>query len=265
MRINPEKYKILLIGVSQYPREKQLPNLPAVKTNVKRLYDIFTNSHILGVPRQNIILSIDENKIDIERKLVRFFKHFVNADDTAIIYYSGHGLVSPENLRVYLATKDTSFKLLEAESIEIGYLRSLFNSIITKKKVLFIDACYSGQIHNDFDVNSFTGGYIITSTSDNLPALYPRKAPKNPTYFTGEMIRILHKGLKNQKPYISVAELYREMTERLKKKNLPIPVKSTHSRGNHIIIAKNVYGHRRKPNSNTLSNLISVILPRRKE
>ncbi len=253
--IKPEKYKILLIGVSQYPREKRLSNLPNVKTNIKRLYNLFTDPRILGVPRQNIIVSIDEGKMEIERKLVRFFKHFVNADETAIIYYGGHGIVSAENLHVYLTTRDTTFKLLEAESIDVNYLRSLFNNIITKKKVLFIDACYSGQIHKDFDVNSFTGGYIITSTSENSPALYPKKS-KDPTYFTGEMIKILQKGLRNKKPYISVAELYKELVYRMKKKRLPAPVKSTHSRGNHIVIAKNVYGRRKK---NTSKPLIAKI------
>ncbi len=252
MAFNPQKYKILLIGVSQYPLDKKLPNLPNVKINIRKLYKLFTDPKILGVPKQNIILSLDQGKIEIERKLVYFFKHFVNYDDTAIIYYSGHGLVSPENLKVYLSTRDTTLKLLEAESIEINYLRDLFNNVITQRKVLMIDACYSGRIHSDFDINQFTGGYIITSTSENKPALYPNRKPKEPTYFTGEMIKILNRGLKNKKQYITVAELYREMVARLRRKKLPVPIKSTYNRGHYIIIARNVYGAKRRNNQKTL-------------
>ncbi len=257
-RFDPNKYKILLIGVSQYPNDKLLHNLPNVKSNVKKLYKLFTNPHILGVPKNNIIVSLDEGKIEIERKLVHFFKYFVNSDEIAIIYYSGHGLVSPENLNVYLSTKDTSFELLEAESIEINYLRDLFNNIITQKKVLFIDACYSGKIHNNFNINEFSGGYIITSTTDSKPALYPNGKPKEPTYFTGEMVKILQKGLKHQKEFITVAEMYRELANKLKKKNLPVPVKSTNFRGHHIILAKNNFGkHHNSANSSLFARILS--------
>ncbi len=240
--IDTNKYKILLIGVSQYPNDRKLHNLPNVKSNIKNLYKIFSDPNYLGVPKKNIIVSLDEGKIEIERKLVKFFKHFVQNDDTAIIYYSGHGLISPENFKVYLSTKDTSFSLLEAESIDITQLSHLFNNIITDKKVLMIDACYSGQIHKKINFNEFSGGYIITSTSDNSPSLYPDKKPKYPTYFTGELIDILKKGLHNKKKYITVAEAYRELSKRLKRKKLPIPVKSTSTKGRHIILAKNRYG-----------------------
>ncbi len=62
--------KVLIIGVSEFPDDTSINAIPNVLANVHLLKSSLVNPDIIGIPESNITLSLNENKGQIERKLL---------------------------------------------------------------------------------------------------------------------------------------------------------------------------------------------------
>lgn len=71
-----------------------------------------------------------------------------NVRDQVIIYWSGHGVLSKE-LDYFLATYKMDFNNPEKEGLEYNELENLLDSIPARKRLLFIDACHSGELDKE--------------------------------------------------------------------------------------------------------------------
>jgi WD40 repeat protein len=71
-----------------------------------------------------------------------------NINDKVILSFSGHGLMS-ENFDYYLSSYDTDFKHPEKNGLPYDLIEGLMDSIPARKKLMLIDACYSGEIDKD--------------------------------------------------------------------------------------------------------------------
>lgn len=71
-----------------------------------------------------------------------------NINDKVIISYSGHGLLS-KSLDYYLSTYAVNFDNPEENGLPYDELENLLDSIPARKKLLFIDACHSGEVDKD--------------------------------------------------------------------------------------------------------------------
>ncbi len=69
-------------------------------------------------------------------------------NDKVILSFSGHGLMS-KNYDYYLSTYDTDFNSPEKNGLPYEMIESLMDSIPARKKIMLIDACYSGEIDKD--------------------------------------------------------------------------------------------------------------------
>lgn len=69
-------------------------------------------------------------------------------DDKVIISFSGHGLLS-QDLDYYLAMYDVDFNSPEQKGLPYENLEYLLDGIPARKKLLFIDACHSGELDKD--------------------------------------------------------------------------------------------------------------------
>ncbi len=247
--LDPEKVKILLIGTSIYP-DARLEDIPNVIVNIKLLSELFMDEKYLGIPEDNLFIALNENKLEIERTILRFTREVVDVDDTVIVYYAGHGLISSDDFSLYLATSDTTLDLLEAESLSIKTLKKIFDDIAAQKKILIIDSCHSGQVLTRtmsearskyfIELGQIEGTYILASAPEDSPAFYPEDSPELPTYFTGVLVDVIKNGVQNEMPVITIDDVYNSMRKILKQKHLPEPVRSVFYEGNNIPIAYNV-------------------------
>jgi uncharacterized caspase-like protein len=87
------------------------------------------------VTRENILLLKEELK-----KAKR--------DDVVIISVAGHGVLD-DKLDYYLATHDMNFSNPSGKGIPYEELESLLDGIAPLKKVLFLDACHSGEVDKE--------------------------------------------------------------------------------------------------------------------
>ncbi len=71
-----------------------------------------------------------------------------SVNDKVIVAYSGHGLVS-KNYNYYLSTYNVDFNNPQNGGIPYDVLESLLDSIPSRKKLLLIDACHSGELDEE--------------------------------------------------------------------------------------------------------------------
>jgi len=248
--IDTQKTKVLLIGVSEYVEDETILDIPNIKQNIKLFKEVLLDENIMGIPKENIVVSLNNTKKIIERKLIKASREAEDENYTLLVYYSGHGILSSENFKLYLTSKESSKTYLESDSINIDRFREIIANSRAARKVVILDACHSGQIHNamnDFtstlnsEIKKFKGTYIMTSASEDKPSLFPHKNTNQPTYFTAKLIDVLKKGIDNSNPYISVRDIFNEIYNCFKKQEgLPLPQQSIFKDADSILISKNV-------------------------
>ena len=84
-----------------------------------------------------------ENVLALKEKLL-----LLNEDDKVIVSYSGHGVLSKE-LDYYLSTYSINFDSPEEKGLAYDDLESLLDNIKPRQKMMFIDACHSGEVDKD--------------------------------------------------------------------------------------------------------------------
>lgn len=226
------KYVVLLIGVSTYEKSK-LGDIPNVKANIEQLKNLFLDPGFIGVKESDITTSFNENHFEINRKITDAAQKAKNSDYTLFVYYSGHGVISPVNYHLYFASADIEEKYLDDSSIEAKKLLEKISRSQASRKILLVDACHSGQIHNTMgDVKSnvanlmkdFEGIQYVTACDEYSSALYPKKNPNVPTYFTGAIVSRIHKGLDINRPYLTLREIVDDISADFKERgNMPLP------------------------------------------
>jgi len=232
--LNFDKFKIVLIGVSKYPDDEQIVNVPNIEVNINVLKRLFTDKSFFGINTDNVLVLLNEKKVSIEKQLSTFAKD-TEPDETLIVYYTGHGSVSQDDLSVYLSTIDSISNDVVSTGISVQRIRNLVSSAYAKRKVIILDACYSGAIHSTIsesasfysnDKDDFEGEFIVASSSENEESKYSVTNNSEPTYFTKELVNVLTFGLNNEKPYLSLNEVFNSVNDRLKDNNLPISQKT---------------------------------------
>lgn len=246
--LNYKNYKVILIGVSNYPEDKKVKNVPNIKINIETLNSILTDKSVLGIPQKNVLVSLNKSKVEIEKDLSAFVKN-TNEDDTIIVYYTGHGFISSTSFDLFLATADTQLDYIDSTGISIKRFRQIISQSMAKRKIIILDACHSGGVHNHLSdnrslltsvINKFEGEYVISSSSEDEPSLYPVGKKNQPTYFTGELVNVLATGIDNGNPYITMSEIFKKIFSSLKDKNLPLPQQSNNNNAGDIPIVKNI-------------------------
>lgn len=233
--MNTEKMIALIIGASKF-EDAQISNIPNISTNVKLMKELLTDKQLIGIPEQNIMMSLDETQIEIERKLLDASRKAKNHEYTLLVYYAGHGVISANGYKLFLTAKDTTVSYLDRDGISIENVRDSIRKSRAGRKIVIIDACHSGQMHGtmnnlnsaiQIELNKFEGTYIITSASEDEPALFPHEDTSKPTYFTDYFVKTIREGIDNGQPFITLMELFNEIEAQLRENEKPLPQQSS--------------------------------------
>jgi hypothetical protein len=130
------------IGVSKYKNE------PGKSLNYADK-DISDIADIIHAHDPSVVSRMFLNEHALHDSIFKIQKLLENSkiEDKVIILISTHGIVQGKSL--FLATYDMDF--LHPEHLGLGYeeIQRLLNDIPARKKLLLIDACYSGEIGKD--------------------------------------------------------------------------------------------------------------------
>ena len=133
----------IIIGIQDY---KRVPKAEFANDDARVFYDYAVRG--LGVRPENIKMLIDAEAEDVE--IIRAFENWlpvhVNKNQTDVyVFFSGHGLPSPDGRALYLLPHGVDKQLLARTAVAQKELVAALQAAKPKSVTMFIDSCYSGQ------------------------------------------------------------------------------------------------------------------------
>ena len=227
--IDVAQTQAVLIGVSNYPADKSLHDLPAAKTNIDRLGKVFASSSV-GINKENITIIHNASQ---PQEILRVIKTAAQkAQKSLIIYYSGHGILD-EEFNLYLSTSETKVEDIFFTGVAIDAI----NRVIQKERllvVLILDACFSEKAFEQFRKTNF---YVLASSKKNTPSKYPPE--EEYSAFTEELLNILENGINIRKTELALRDIYLQLEKNLTSKDFPQPRQANTNLVQELIFAKN--------------------------
>ncbi|MYS44986.1 hypothetical protein GTY23_27925, partial [Streptomyces sp. SID5998] len=235
--------RALLVGTGHHLPGSRLPDVPAVSATVRELGRTLVDD--CGLRPENLLppLLDPRDPIELGNAVVAAAKQ---AEDVLLIYYVGHGLVSPGN-ELYLATAATddlaeglAFKALPYQAV-----RDALSNCRARSIIVVLDCCFAGRARGSlgtaatdaFALASLSGSYVLASASRDEQALAMPGEPY--TAFTGELLRFLREGDPGGPPGLTIEGAYRHLRRVLPLRRLPAPERHLSGRAGDLVLAVN--------------------------
>ncbi|MFJ9025433.1 caspase domain-containing protein [Streptomyces sp. NPDC102259] len=238
---DPAKSRAVIVGVDRYDT---LPDLPSVGNNVNRLAKVLGDPELWGLrrPDQCTVLL---NPPSPDAVLDAVHDAAAEAEDALVVYFAGHGLVSP-NGELYLALSNAhAQRLYRAVAYEDLRLQ-LVDTCTATSKVVILDCCYSGRalvghMGTALDVANHAmveGTYLMTASAETKLAW----APEGETYtaFTGELLKALEFGVPGASDPLEMETLFWHVRQELEAKSRPVPQQRARNAGHAIALVATV-------------------------
>jgi hypothetical protein len=136
---------LITIGVSKYKDSRM--NLQFASKDAGDLITLFkeNNKQFSSIQSFNFIdeKATKENILSVKARLING-----KPDDVVMVMVSSHGLLDSE-LDYYIATHDVDFNKPSLRGLAYEALESILDGIPERKKILFIDACHSGEVDKE--------------------------------------------------------------------------------------------------------------------
>ena len=146
--IKKQDLYIVSIGVSEF--EESIYNLEYATKDATDISMLFQNKKNQFNEIHDIRLfdndATVENILEAKKKLMQS-----NVDDLVIVFVASHGLLD-ENMDYFIATHDIEFRNPSVNGLAYEDLESLLDGIPSKKKLMLIDACHSGEVDKEDDL-----------------------------------------------------------------------------------------------------------------
>jgi uncharacterized caspase-like protein len=232
-----------LVGNDTFPNDPSIPPLRFPRNDAKELGEILADQETCGFETKPYLNESSQSVLgDFEETTLELAK-----DDSILFYYSGHGIMSPEN-DLCLASKETKRSRLSATSIEAERVLRFLQRSHAKRRVLILDCCHSGAIGSIFKrgdtdssltalAHSF-GTYILTASTAIQKAEEREKEEDSESgrgngVFTKALIDCLREGANET---VTVDDLYKYAFKRLKETSNQTPKKLGEQEGQPIEI-----------------------------
>lgn len=208
----------VLAGASSY-RDNQLPDLPAVERGISDLGSLLSSGDSLFLPENTMML---QNATT--RELLSHVDEAASlAEETLLIYYSGHGLLDNSG-SLMLSTSDTEFdRGFTAAPYET--VKSLVARSRAQTTIVILDACFSGRaLHAMGPLSGLTpvpSTYVIASTGTNQTSFAYSGEPY--TAFTGALIGVLSNGLPGKGGVLTLDDVWEGTRELCAGRDIPQP------------------------------------------
>jgi hypothetical protein len=223
---DPRFSHAVLIGVSEFRRSADLPNLPAVGNNITDLHATLTNSNHGILLRDNCTVVANPESpgelMDHLRQTVR------RTDDFLFVYYAGHGVRHATKDELYLTVRHTDTDALNGTAVPLDWVKEEIEASPARTRLLVLDCCYSGLAvgtmsttleERDLEVQ---GSAVIASSPKNAPSHSP--VGYRCTAFTSRLVTLLNEGSPNKGEQLTVSTLYSRVSTALVRDGFPRPM-----------------------------------------
>ncbi|MGW0710800.1 caspase family protein [Streptomyces sp. NPDC002643] len=236
---DPAASRAVLIGVDAY---RGLEPLPSVANNLTGLTALLTgpdswrlltgNCEVLRNPTSAA------HVLDVVRKAAR------EAEDAFLVYFAGHGLLSPE-ASLYLALRNSDRERLY-HAVDYNQLRhQVAEECSAVHRVVLLDCCYSGRAMQGYlgsevslaDCGAVDGTYLMAASGETRQALAPEG--ERYTAFTGEVLKAARGGVPDGPELLDMGAVFTHVRRELYAKNRPVPQQRARNGGQGIVLARN--------------------------
>jgi WD40 repeat protein len=141
---------LVSIGVSAYQQSQY--NLNFARKDAEDIHRFFSwPGPIFSSIKTKLLVDSSatlSNMYDLDEFLSQ-----AGCNDVVLVFVAGHGVLD-NNLDYYLASYDMDFKNPSAKGISYELFDDLLDKTKSRKKVMFLDACHSGEIDKDEVIKS---------------------------------------------------------------------------------------------------------------
>ncbi|MEV4395794.1 Hsp70 family protein [Nonomuraea sp. NPDC049607] len=235
---DPARCRAVLVGTTTYTDQVMWPALPAVRANVTDLAEVLTGPRSWGLRPDHCAQLIDPASSDHVLGLIH--DAATEAADTVLIYYSGHGEKTENDLLLPIAT--TRPDRLRIGGVRFSVIREIIRERRAPRAVVVLDCCYSGMAHGMSGpalrgLIDTTSAYVLTSSARDTLSLAP--PGERHTAFTGELLRILQDGVPAGPADLSIGDVTRALRYRLLDRRLPLPEYSQAGAADELPLVRN--------------------------
>ncbi|NEO41626.1 MAG: peptidase C14 [Moorea sp. SIOASIH] len=148
----------LVIGINTYSYE-HLNNLTAPGRDAEAVAQLLENYGDFKITRLPAVKDKQNNTIRVGKKtkvtltqledaIVQLFKPNGKPPDTALLYFSGHGLRKSKGIQEgFLATSDVNPDMGNW-GVRLKWLRELLQESEVRQQIIILDCCYAGEVLN---------------------------------------------------------------------------------------------------------------------
>ena len=153
----------VVIGIANYQQINALPD--SVLNDARDIAGVLTSHQYCGYRDQNVQLLLDgEATLQRIRNALRTIANVSGTEDTALIFFSGHGAVlgKPDNPMSAILPVDCDARTLGGTGLCEPEFSDALRNIRARRLIVLLDACYSGGASSFKDPKrprSFTWGY----------------------------------------------------------------------------------------------------------
>ncbi len=233
--------RAVLIGSSAFATP-QLTDLPGVRNNVADLRQLLMHGDGMALSSDQCVATLDPSR-EVLSRAVR--EAATAASDTFVVYYAGHGAISPHDGQLYLTLPDTDPGDLGLTAIPYKELRAHLYDAKAQRRIMILDCCFSGRATAVMsDPSSLVTGQIsvagchtLASTTANEPA----QAPPGEQYtaFTGELIELLRNGTAEAGEFLTLDAVYHSLVRAMATRGLARPQRLGTGTAERIALARN--------------------------
>ena len=144
--VKEEKPDLYLVAIGTSKFEQSLYNLTYAAKDAEDVTNALNSSDAFEEVHR---IQIKDEEVTLER--IRELNSFISdadVNDVVIIFIAGHGVLNHE-LDYYLSTYDIDFTMPEGRGIPYDELEDILGQTKSRKKVLFLDACHSGELDKE--------------------------------------------------------------------------------------------------------------------
>jgi len=150
----PRGYAVV-IGVARYQNLSETQQLQFAERDAEAIYSTLISTEGGNFRAENVhkLIGSKATLTNIRKELEEWLPGIAKEEDRVVVYFAGHGFVGGG--QAYLAPYDLEPGSISTTGYPMAALSSVFGSKIKARwKVLLTDACHSGAINPEADVQT---------------------------------------------------------------------------------------------------------------
>ncbi|MFI1581762.1 NACHT domain-containing protein [Embleya sp. NPDC020630] len=238
---DPGGSRVVLVGAHTF---EHLTPLPAVARNLSRLRELLTDPDVWGLPAENCVVIEQPDHRDLV--LDALTDATAAATDLVLLYYAGHGLVSPDSEDLLLSLPrfrpERPYTALPFQEIR-DVLRSARR---VPAKAVLLDCCFAGRALTGAmgpddarltELSRVEGSYVLAAAAATRQAIAPVGGQY--TAFTGQLIDVLEHGVPGGPKTLDLATVHAHLHRILPELGFPRPRQRNEDQGARIVLGWN--------------------------